>query len=315
MKLPRGLSHIVLSSPQLMRPAKKKGERPERVRVQPLVVRTDSGLHARLTPFGVTIWVTTLRQGSAVAGAEVALYDDKGAPLWRDKTDGAGVAQASRQPLGRLLRKKKPPKLYLLASHAGDAAYLIPSNRSWRTNRMWTRPGTGEDVRKARGAARAGAPLGRGTLARLFRPPLVGYVSTERGIYRPGHVVHIHGAVRRFRSWRAEPAAGLGVEVELLGENGELLGRKKIQSQRSGRLQAAPALARGWAPRLPLGSVAAGRARHRQAHPAGGRVPSATLRPAPRGRQARDSPEVGPSSSSWRRAICSAVCSMARPIA
>ena len=43
LKLPRGLSHIVLSSPQLMRPARKKGERPERVRVQRLVVRTEYG--------------------------------------------------------------------------------------------------------------------------------------------------------------------------------------------------------------------------------------------------------------------------------
>ena len=263
----------------------------------------------------MTIWVTTLRQGSAVAGAEVALYDDKGAPLWRDKTDGAGVAQASRQQLGRLLRKKKPPKLYLLASHAGDAAYLIPSNRSWRTNRMWTRPGTGEDVRKARGAARAGAPLGRGTLARRARPLLVGYVSTERGIYRPGHVVHIHGAVRRFRSWRAEPAAGLRGGGRAPWRKRRALGaREDTDLSALGVFKLRLPLPEGWAPGLPLGSVAAGRARHRQAHPAGGRVPSATL-PAPRGQQGRESSEAGPSSSSWRRAICSAVCSMARPIA
>ena len=61
------------------------------------------------------------------------------------------------------------------------------------------------------------------------RPILAGHISTERGIYRPGERVHVHGGVRRFRAWRGEPLAGQEAQVLLQGEGGQTLAREKLK--------------------------------------------------------------------------------------
>ncbi|MBW2734797.1 MAG: Ig-like domain-containing protein, partial [Deltaproteobacteria bacterium] len=224
LTLPRGLSRITLSSAQLLLPAKNKGGPLQKVRIERFVTLTDLGLHARMTPFGVTVWVTTLRDGRALAGTEVTLRDTRGKLLWRGKTDALGVAQASRQQLGALLRAKKPPQLYVLAERQGDRAYLTLSRTYWYQSYDRDMP---ESSQKP-------APLEPMEISRAGdwrgdRPLLVGYLSTERGIYRPGHIVHLHGAARRYRTWQSQPAAGLSAEVRLLGKNREIVARKGVK--------------------------------------------------------------------------------------
>jgi uncharacterized protein YfaS (alpha-2-macroglobulin family) len=48
---------------------------------------------------------------------------------------------------------------------------------------------------------------------------LAGYISTERGIYRPGHTVYLHGALRSFRAWRGRPEEGREVTVKLVARD------------------------------------------------------------------------------------------------
>jgi len=167
--------------------------------------QTSLGLHARVTAYGILAWVTSLKTGAPIAKARVTLYDAKAKRLWSGLTDSRGLAQAkirSLEKTGRPARTTprkpwRPPVFYVLAETRADRAHLrLHQGQSWNTQEDGAHP-----------------PL---AVTRNWEGPKAryrSYISTERGIYRPGQTVHVHGAVRRFNGWRGRPAKGLTVRL------------------------------------------------------------------------------------------------------
>jgi alpha-2-macroglobulin len=223
LKLPRGLVRMTLSSPQLVWHEDKKP-----VRLHRLVTITDLGLQARMTPFGVTVWVTGLRGGKAVAGAEVAIHDTKGKQLWSGRTNATGVAQCPGARLGAALQGEEPPDLYVLARKTGDRAYLTLTRDHWYKHWSTRYDDRYDGSRSSRPRRLKPLRLSRQRGWQGAKPLLAGYIASERGIYRPGHRIHLHGAVRRFITWRGSPAAGLKARVVLDGPDNEELASRTV---------------------------------------------------------------------------------------
>ena len=53
---------------------------------------TNLGVHFKLGRETSLVWVTSLDRGRPVAGADVSVYDCIGKPLWKGRTDAAGIA-------------------------------------------------------------------------------------------------------------------------------------------------------------------------------------------------------------------------------
>ena len=63
------------------------------------VLVTNLGVHFKLGRENSVVWVTTLDRGKPVEGAEVAVNDCNGKPLWTGRTDAKGLAR--RRPRAR----------------------------------------------------------------------------------------------------------------------------------------------------------------------------------------------------------------------
>ena len=213
VKLPGALSAITLRSPQV------RGEDKEMVSFTRLAAHASLGVHARLSAYGVTAWVTRLGDGQGIKGAVVEVYHGSTAKLLATaRTGAAGLVELPRKVIGPLLDLEKPPRLYVLARLGGEEVYVaLDVDATWRSHRYWD-PDPAEIPRLASYAAWEGD-----------RPFLAGYISTERGIYRPGHTVHVHGAVRRYVSFLPGPLAGATVRVELQGEGRQVIARKTVR--------------------------------------------------------------------------------------
>ncbi len=214
LKLPAGQNMLVFTSPQV---TDHKG-RP--VRFQTTVLRTDLGVHGRVSAFGVTGWVTSLSTGRPLRGVAVEVYDAKGRRRGKARTDGGGFAFLSRKSLGGLLGDAGPPELFLIARRGRDEALLsLMPDAGSDAGHYGVRAGAGEHV----GSDPHGyeAWLGR-TLHHA------GYVGTERGIYRPGDPVHVHGAVRSFRVWSQVDLAVKKATVRLLGPSRTVLATREV---------------------------------------------------------------------------------------
>lgn len=142
---------------------------------------TDLGVAARIGAEDGVVWVTGVNDGLPRAGAAVTLYDAAGRVRARSTTDAQGVARlggfapADTTAAQERNRFGQDFQGYVAAKLGSDRA-LVPLNAygwelsPWRFN-----------VESAWGAARI---------------PVAGAVFTERGIYRPGEVVHAKAIVR-----------------------------------------------------------------------------------------------------------------------
>ncbi len=143
-----------------------------------LVQVTDLGVAARLGAEEAVVWVTTLHDGKAAAGAKVTLFDRAGRARAKGTTDAQGLARltdlapdSSSDPRTRSYGFEG----YVAVTAGGDRA-LVPFNSDawelspWRFN-----------VSAADNSGRL---------------PAAAAVFTERGIYRPGEVVHAKAIVR-----------------------------------------------------------------------------------------------------------------------
>ena len=74
-------------------------DKPAPMFVRTGVLVTNLGVHFKHGRESSVVWVTTLDGGAPVAGAEIAVHDCHGKPLWNGSTDGAG-AGAHRPDLG-----------------------------------------------------------------------------------------------------------------------------------------------------------------------------------------------------------------------
>jgi uncharacterized protein YfaS (alpha-2-macroglobulin family) len=137
---------------------------------------TELGLSGKFSPDHNVIWVTELRSGAPVAGAEIEIRDDENSVRWKGRTDREGKAETPGwRSLG--IRKKDEwtkPRQWVFAARGDDVAF---------TSSEW---GTGID------AYRFGIPYDWNPEPERIR----GYIFTERGIYRAGETVHIQGILR-----------------------------------------------------------------------------------------------------------------------
>ena len=213
--LPGALALVELQSPQVVDP------QGEPVPHQRLVTRASMGLHARLSAYGLVAWVTSLKKGKGISGAEVEVMDQQGQTLALGRTDAHGLLELSGGKLAPLLDNKAPPRLHLFARREAEEVHL-ELDGAYGASGSWY---TGDEEQDEP----MHVDLSAFSAWEGDRPILAGHISTERGIYRPGERVHVHGGVRRFRSWRGEPLAGQEAEVLLQGEGGQTLDRQKLK--------------------------------------------------------------------------------------
>jgi uncharacterized protein YfaS (alpha-2-macroglobulin family) len=141
---------------------------------------TDLGIAARLGAAEAVVWVTTVHDGKPLGGADVTLYDRKGAVRARGTTDAEGLVRLSGFPPdtgsdteGR--RFGYGFEGYVAAKLGSDRAVVALNSYSWQLS-PWQFNVAAAD------AAR--------------RVPAAAAVFTERGIYRPGETVHAKAVVR-----------------------------------------------------------------------------------------------------------------------
>jgi uncharacterized protein YfaS (alpha-2-macroglobulin family) len=138
---------------------------------------TELGISAKFSPETNVAWVTELKSGLPVAGAEVEIRDDANAVRWRGRTDATGRAETP-----------------------GWKSLGIKGHEEWSKPRQWV------FVRRGKDAAFTSSEWGTGIYPYRFgidydwnpEPETVlGTVFTERGIYRAGETVHVKGVLRR----------------------------------------------------------------------------------------------------------------------
>ncbi len=88
--LPKPGLYVVEVSSRLLGKSLLAANRPMYVRTAALV--TNMAVHLKRAPDNAAVWVTTLDKAKPVADAAIAIYDCKGAPLWKGKTNRNGVA-------------------------------------------------------------------------------------------------------------------------------------------------------------------------------------------------------------------------------
>jgi uncharacterized protein YfaS (alpha-2-macroglobulin family) len=137
---------------------------------------TNLGISAKYSAENNLIWVTSLKDGMPVSGAEVEIRGDDNRVRWRGTTNKAGKVQTPGwKPLGIKSRDKwSKPRQWVFVQKDDDFAFL---SSDW---------GTGI------GPYRLGIPFDWNPKPEHRR----GYIFTDRGIYRAGESVHIKGQFR-----------------------------------------------------------------------------------------------------------------------
>jgi len=165
---------------------------------------TDLGLTYKLGSQGFLLWVTSLKTGTPVAGAQVAAIskdleifplgttDKDGILIWQDRN----MEGISLQQLGQFAAVQRRVAIdglrFLLAATKNDVSFTeLKPQGDLKPQGVWQAEG-GEKARS-----------------------LTGQVFTERGVYRPGEKVFYKGAVRQYAAGKITPPAGTPVAFEV----------------------------------------------------------------------------------------------------
>lgn len=128
-----GFYVVELSSPQLGAALNDKGKR---AYVHTAALVTNLAAHFKHGASSSLVWVTSLDKGRPVAGAQVAVRDCAGKPLWSGSTDASGVARI-RQEL-RASRCKSGGGFFVTARSGEDFTFTLSEWQrgieSWRYN-------------------------------------------------------------------------------------------------------------------------------------------------------------------------------------
>lgn len=186
IEAPEGPSlHQVTAQPLSAAAMEESARRPSRA----VVVRTDLAMSTLAVPGGITVWVTSIRAATPVAGVTVTAYDAAGAAIAHGRTDGQGLAWLAGARL-------TTTAALVTAEHEGDAAILRVDERIGVTGAALDLPG--------------------GTRELSDEESLRAIVRTDRGIFRPGETLEVLGLVRRVRGIEAR-AARVPLEARLVG--------------------------------------------------------------------------------------------------
>ena len=131
-----------------------------------LVSITDLAITCKKYTDGVLVWVTSLADGNAVAGATVKAISYNNQVLTTDKTNDKGVVllkYPSSSPDG--------PIWVLTAQKNNDLSHLRPNDNQWMLDNV----------------DQSGRAWPRSTEVMLYG---------ERGVYRPGDLIHLTGIIR-----------------------------------------------------------------------------------------------------------------------
>jgi hypothetical protein len=172
-----------------------------------LVQFTELALTAKSGARETTVWVTALGDGTPVAGAAVNLLSRDGVSLGKATTDADGFARLPIAGPPAYGEAGPDAARYAVASLGEDRAFIDLDD--WRTRVSTWRfdiPTVWEEIAE--------------------RP--VGLVFTERGIYRPGDLVHIKGHVRLDKGGAHESAAGRAALVTLTDPLGQEVHRGDV---------------------------------------------------------------------------------------
>ncbi len=119
------------------------------------------------------VWMVDMQSGASIAGVQFDVLDKFGSVAAGGTTDSDGVARVTLE----VTAENYYPG-YFVASQMGGPVFL--SGTMW--NNSIQMPYTGEDS---------------ALQVQFFPPELVGYVYTDRPIYRPGETVYFKGVVRK----------------------------------------------------------------------------------------------------------------------
>ena len=155
---------------------------------------TDLGLTYKIGQGGLLLWVTSMKTGAPVAGAQVLAFtrDLEVFPLGRTDADGVltfssnnleGLSLKQAGRFGPVARTVHPAEItYLLAGTATDVSYIsLAPQGHLPPERVWQAP-AGEALKNRRG-----------------------FVFTDRGVYRPGEKVSFKGTIREYRDGAITP--------------------------------------------------------------------------------------------------------------
>ncbi len=156
---------------------------------------TGLGLTGKFSPDNNLIWVSTLKTGQPVPGAEVEIRDDRNRVLWRGRTGDDG-------------RVESP----------GWKALGLKAENEWSKPRQWVLARLGEDAALLASDDSEGVEPYRFDIDYDWNPePLrfLGSLFSERGIYRAGETVHLKGVLReRVKGvWKIPAVREAAVEI------------------------------------------------------------------------------------------------------
>ena len=236
--LPERGYHVVELRSQILGSALLESRAPMFVRAGVLV--TNLAVHFKRGATNSLVWVTTLDRGRPVAGAQLAVNDCKGQPLWTGTSDANGLARVERSlPDEQDASCLSEHGLLVSARLAGDVALVFSRWNAgiepWRFALPYERPdgNAGTDTLNAhtvfdRTLLRTGETVGMKHFVRRATPKGLALAGREE---LPSEVVITHvgsgrqtvlplawprGARSTESSWTVPPAAALGrYDVEL----------------------------------------------------------------------------------------------------
>lgn len=174
-----------------------------------LVVLTDLGIVAKRALDGSReIFVQSLSQGSAVAGARVRVVARNGETLVAEDTNAGG--QASLPALDGFTREKQPA---MISVSLGEDLSFLPWS-SYGRNLDLSRFDVGGDANDVDGGM------------------LKAYLFSDRGLYRPGDTVNF-GYIVRPSDW-SRPLAGIPLEIEFSDPRGSVVKRERVALDATG---------------------------------------------------------------------------------
>ncbi|MEW6657667.1 MAG: MG2 domain-containing protein [Thermodesulfobacteriota bacterium] len=204
----------VVSLPLTFRPEPKQGafslirvrdHLDPKVAAEPMVFQvTDLGLTYKLGSRGFLLWVTSLKTGTPVSGAQVAAISDdlEIYPLGTSDKDGILTWQ-DRNLEGISLRRLGEFGTVQRRVAAGDIRFLLAATKN---DVSFTEFKFLDSLK----------PVGVWQAKGWEKPrSLTGQVFTERGVYRPGEKVFYKAAVREYAGGEISPPAGAAVSVEV----------------------------------------------------------------------------------------------------
>ncbi|HSX90850.1 MAG TPA: alpha-2-macroglobulin [Pseudomonas sp.] len=173
------------------------------------IVVTDLGIIAKRSSDGShDLFVQSLSEGGAVAGAEVQIIGRNGLPVASGYTDANGQAHFAKLDE---LRREKTPLMYVV-SLGKDQSFLPVARNQHRLDLSRFDIG---------GQYEGGVP-----------DRLSAYLFSDRGLYRPGETAHL-GMIVRAANWAGQ-LSGLPVELDVRDPRGQSVLRQQLKLSSSG---------------------------------------------------------------------------------